>query len=62
MNSETNYCGDANVWNEICTAHDKTIVFWDIRSKAAFNCVLAHSMRITSLYYDETGRLVTTTG
>jgi len=31
LKTETNFCGDSNIWNEICTAHDKTLVFWDLR-------------------------------
>lgn len=48
INTEFTYCGDSNIWNELCTANEKTLLFWDIRQKLAFNCILAHSMCITS--------------
>ncbi|CAD8114746.1 unnamed protein product [Paramecium primaurelia] len=62
INTEFTYCGDSNIWNEVCAANEKTILFWDIRQKLPFNCILAHSMQITQCKYNETGRYVTTTG
>lgn len=31
VGSEIAVCGDVNISNEICTAHDKAVVFWDLR-------------------------------
>ncbi|KAM3135226.1 hypothetical protein pb186bvf_012691 [Paramecium bursaria] len=61
LKNETATCGDLNVWNQICIAHEKTLVFWDLRTLQPFNCILAHSKRINTCKFNYTGKQVTTT-
>jgi hypothetical protein len=44
MPTEEIFCGDVGPETEVCTAHDKTVMVWDIRLKKPTNCILAHSM------------------
>lgn len=42
--TEEIYCGDSGPLGEVCTAHEKSVMVWDVRLRKPTNCILAHSM------------------
>jgi hypothetical protein len=45
-------CGDSGPQNEVCTAHEKAVMVWDVRLRKPTNSILAHSMQITSCKFN----------
>lgn len=60
MKTEEIFCGDFGPQSQVSTAHNKTIMIWDSRFNKPINCVLAHSLQITSCKFNDTAMYLVT--
>lgn len=60
LTTETAFTGDVALSDDILTAHNKVLLLWDLRTRKPVNCIMAHSMQITSALFSANSHYITT--